>query len=78
MACLLSVKTVKMPQGIKPNVSANTRSRVFSALGVWMLEILPGRNEHFHQHVAHNVIKYAEKQQWWKQQNKWTLSFSLM
>lgn len=30
----LSVKTVKMPQGIKQNVSANTQSQVFSALGV--------------------------------------------
>lgn len=59
-----------MPQGIKPNVSASTRSQVYSALGVWMLEILPGTNEHFHQRVDHNGIKYAEKEQWWKQQNK--------
>lgn len=59
-----------MPQGIKPNVSANTRSQVLSALGVWMLEILPGTNEHFHQCMVHNVIKYAEKEQWWKQQYK--------
>lgn len=64
----LSVETAKMPQGIESNVSANTRSQVFSALGVWMLEILPGTNEHLHERMAHNVIKYAEKQQWWKQQ----------
>lgn len=57
----LAVKTVKMPQGIKPSVSASPRSQVLSALGVWMLDILPGTNEHFYQRMAHNVIKYAGK-----------------
>lgn len=52
-----------MLQGIKPNVSASTRSQVLTALGVWMLEILPGTSEHFHQRVVHNVIKYAGKEQ---------------